>query len=543
MVFVLAFGAAEIVLRLAGLGPGRRGDVYESVQPGSREGRLSICVLGGSSVNGYPFGPRGGFPRWTEAILQDVVPGGDVHVANCGIDCAPLSLLADVFEDVSHKQPDAVVVYAGHNEWLEAELAVTANVRPMPDKALRARLSHTAVYWNLRRAYLQLSGQPEDLIAGLGNIVMPKTRASMRFSGENMHDDIREDVAATFEKNLRRIARLAKERNITLVLCTVASNRSEWPPLLSLAPMHLPKEDYDRWLGHYYAGLDALRTDPAQEKEALEQAAAIHEDHAGLLYSLAVALDGLGERECARGLFGRANDLDMMPSRSKSEMNAAVRKVAREYGAELVDVEQAFEDLAAEGTAGFDLFVDNCHPNLRGHSVIGRLIARALERPLSQGEQWHWEQCSNDQQLAARLELTGEFQAEALVRIANRCAYPHVVNRWVELWGPERHYPRDPAVFTRLFAQALELSEAVTLDRVRKNDPDCCYHLAAAYREMGRTEDAIIWAQKSTGLMNWHVDAHRLLIELYREAGNARQAEKETQALQDILNAPQQAMP
>jgi len=541
VVVAVALGAAEIVLRIVGLGPVERGDVYESVRQGHREGRLSICVLGGSSVKGYPFAPRGGFPEVLDVILDDIVPDADVRVSNCGLNCAPTALLASLLQDIAARKPDVVVVYAGHNEWLEGQLGVTADMEPIPDTALKARLSQTAVFTALWRLSLWLRGRSDELVPGMGNVVFRPDGQSLLFAGKDTHDELQQRVLDTFERNLRQIATIARDNEIELILCTVASNRRDWPPLFSLAPMHLSAEDYARWSDHYRAGLAAMASDMRRAKAELERARAIHEDHAGLLFSLAKVMDSLGEAAAADALYRRAAGLDAFPSRATVRMNQIVRDLARAEGAELVDIEKMM-DVAAEGCApGFDLFVDNCHPTLDGHVRIALEVARGLERRLAKGGGWTWKACPEPEALDKRLGLTDAFVAQSLVRIANRASFPHRVNDDAAAGGPERFFPRDPAPYTALFQQALGLSEKTVLSRVDDEDPDCCYHLAAAYKKIGRNDEATYWARRAVNLKKTHVDAHQLLIELYNEAGEDQRAEEETDILKTLAEPRRQA--
>ena len=221
-------------------------------------------------------------------------------MANCGITSAASNLSASIFDEVtSRHHVDAAVIYAGHNEWFETEMPTTVNIRPMPDTAFRAILSRTAIYYNLWRLSMRLAGEPEGVEPGLGNILAFKNRASRDYVGGDMHGHIRRVALDSLTKNLSRIAELARERKVELVFCIPAGNLADWPPLLSLWPHHLEKDEYRRWLKHYQAGLEALPDDPAKARTELELAAAICDEHAGLLYTLGKALEALGKKDFA----------------------------------------------------------------------------------------------------------------------------------------------------------------------------------------------------------------------------------------------------
>ncbi len=533
------FATAECILRLAGLGPGRRADVYEDLTSDAA-GRINICALGGSTTEGYPFNPRGGFPEWLEAMLREAIPDGNVQVANCGITSAASNLIVSIFDDMtSRHRVDAAIIYAGHNEWFETELPVTVNIRPMPDTAFRAILSRTAIYYNLWRLSMRLSGEPKGVEPGLGNILAFKNRVSRDYVGGDVHAHIRSEALKNFIKNLNRIAELARERKVELILCIPAGNLADWPPLLSLWPHHLEKVEYRRWLKHYLAGLEALPTDPEKARTELELAAAICDEHAGLLYTLGKALEASGKKDRARASLARARDLDARQCRADSDIVAAIRYTAERENAELVDVPALFDRCTTTGIANFELFLDNCHPKLRGNRIIAEAAAVALQRRLDKGNTWQMDSIPGEDELAARLRLDKGFRATSLVQIANRCRWPHQLNDRVAFWGADKHYPHDLSHYTHLYEQALELSETAVMGSVSRTDAYCCFHLAQAYAQLGRNDDAIQWARRSINLKETLLDPHRLLVQTYKKAGMKEESDKAARRIDELLNTRQ----
>jgi len=531
------FATAECILRLAGLGPRRRADVYEDLTSDAA-GRINICALGGSTTEGYPFNPRGGFPEWLEAMLREAVPSENVQVANCGITSAASNLIVSIFDDMtSRHRVDAAIIYAGHNEWFETELPVTVNIRPMPDTAFRAILSRTAIYYNLWRLSLRLSGEPKGVEPGLGNILAFRNRASKDYEGGDVHAHIRSEALKNFTRNVNRIAKLARERNVELILCIPAGNLADWPPLLSLWPHYLEEHEYNRWLKHYLAGLEAQPTDPEKARSELEHAAEICDEHAGLLYTLGKALEALGKKDLARAALVRARDLDARQCRADSDIIAAIRYTAERENAELVDVAALFDRCTTTGIANFELFLDNCHPNLRGNRIIARAVALALQRCIDKDNTWQMDSIPGEKELAARLRLDKAFRARSLVRIANRCRWPHQLNDRVALWGADKHYPRDPSHYTDLYKQALGLSEKAVKENVSRTDAYCCFHLAQAYAQLGRNDDAIQWARQSIKLRETLLDPHQLLVQTYEKAGMMEELDKAARRMDKVLNA------
>lgn len=137
---------------------------------------------------------------------------------------------------------------------------------------------------------------------------------------------------ATYEYHLRRVVELSLASGLTPVLTTTASNLA----------------DMDSGDGARFGRARLLA-----RRGRTKQAAALF-------------------RACVEARepdnFGRAT----------AAQNAVVRRLAREYGAPLVDAEALFAAASPGGAPGNDLFIDGQHPNFRGYVLLARAYADAL---------------------------------------------------------------------------------------------------------------------------------------------------------------------
>ncbi len=83
--------------------------------PGSRR----IFVLGGSTVQGRPYSIETSFATWLRLRLQAASPETEFEVVNCGGVSYASYRVAKILDEVLGHQPDAIVIYTGHNEFLE----------------------------------------------------------------------------------------------------------------------------------------------------------------------------------------------------------------------------------------------------------------------------------------------------------------------------------------------------------------------------------------------------------------------------------------
>lgn len=134
-------------------------------------------------------------------------------------------------------------------------------------------------------------------------------------------------------EGLRRMARQARRRGVRLVLCTMPSNLRQPPGDDALA-----REDYEK----------------------------------------AQRLWAVGRWDEARRLFILARDCDPDRQRAATEVNEAIRSVARGEGVDLLDFERLVSARGPHGVPGPELFKDNVHLKAEELRWQGARILEAL---------------------------------------------------------------------------------------------------------------------------------------------------------------------
>lgn len=81
-------------------------------------GGFRVVCFGGSSVYGYPYGPKGTFPNLLKAMIEDALPGRSVEVINAGYTGGNSARELELMHEAVAFGADAWVVYSGHNEFL-----------------------------------------------------------------------------------------------------------------------------------------------------------------------------------------------------------------------------------------------------------------------------------------------------------------------------------------------------------------------------------------------------------------------------------------
>ncbi len=358
--FVL-FGALEGALRWAGVGqaerpvfaavPGQAGyqklnaayfrryfnETFEPVvafDPFRTEkpaGAFRVMVLGGSSVAGFPYRFYLGFPAHLQARLEAEAVGQPVEVINLGVTAANSYALWDLKEAVVAQQPDAVVLYSGHNEYYGAFGAgstVNALGNRIWVKRLVLRLKRLVLYRQLERLLATLAPRRGD-----GRSLMTRMIRDAQIS---LGSPTYQAGLDQFEANLRDALQKFRQAGIPVYLGTLASNLKDQPPL---------GENEHAW------------ADYTQGFTLLEQ----------------------GDTLRARGAFLLAKEQDDIRFRAPEALNEILRAFARDGLGTLVDVQALAAASSASRVEDETFFADHLHPNYDAYDAIAGAFFEALK--------------------------------------------------------------------------------------------------------------------------------------------------------------------
>lgn len=348
-----------------------------------------IFTLGGSSAYGFPWGAGQAFTHLVGEALQATFPERRIEAVNAAAMSYASHRLRVLLHELVEYQPDLIVVYSGHNEFVE-----TRFYRELLGRRESLDAFHGLLYrWRLYSAMTRLiegarAGREETLAdgkqRGLGEILgLDVAReATIRRGAEE-----KTQAAAAFEENIRALVDLAREAGSEIILCTVPANVRGWKPdesyfAESLSPA--ARKEIEEELALAETAIE--RGEAAEVLPRLEAARQRAPGHAGIRFLLGRCYEALERWEEAHAAYGQARDLDGQPARVLSEFNEILRTVARETGVPLLDAERIFEASSPHGLVGFNLIEDYVHPNREGHRLIAReLYGLILELGLVDG--------------------------------------------------------------------------------------------------------------------------------------------------------------
>src|SRR5688572_14158916 len=248
--------------------PNANADYFAREKPA---GSLRVVALGESSTAGFPFYWGAAFPRILGNRLRAAYPDREVEVVNTAMAAINSYTLLDFAEEVIAIEPDAVVIYAGHNEFYGALGAASSESLGRNPGIVRAflALGRFRTVQLLRDA----AGAAQRAMAGGARGQRPDGTLMGRMIGEQSVPLGGETFRAgrrQLSENMDRLLGRLREARIPAYVGTLASNERDQQPF---ATVHSPRADTVAWSSAIAAGQAAGRAgDRAAAVNAYERA-------------------------------------------------------------------------------------------------------------------------------------------------------------------------------------------------------------------------------------------------------------------------------
>jgi len=476
-------------------------------------GSFRVFVQGESSAAGFPYGLGAALAGALDRRLEQAFPEREIEVISTAMAAVTSYALVDFADEIIAQQPDAVVIYVGHNEFLGI-LGVGSTMRlassPVLTRAFLA-VRDLRLFQLMSRAF----AGAQSPLAPPANA--PRDSLMARVAGDRSITLKSETFARglrQFEENLGRLLAKYQAAGIPVFIGTLVSNERDQAPL---------------------AVLSGAETEPAAAAKTA--------------YHAAQDTEQAGNYEAAQEGYRWARDLDPLRFRAPSVFSGTIRQVAAAHGATVVEVHEAFAAASEHGLIGERLLLEHVHPNLDGYFLLAdafydALLARGLPgtpqaevseadaraaMPVTEVDRhlgdyktlrlragWPFTTSFEEPRLPAPAS-EGERLAQDLYY--QRTSWPEAQTALREHYRAAGDLP-DYAHVTVVLADAFPFQGTLQFDA------------AAALIQLGRPREAVRYSRRAIGLEprnvnHWLVHAHGLLLAGRRDEGR--------QALQTVL--------
>lgn len=299
-----------------------------------------IFVLGSSTMVGFPYDRNLMSSRILHKRLEDAYPDKHIEVVNTAITAINSITLRDYLNDIIKHEPDALLFYAGHNEYYGA-FGVGSH------ESLTDKKSIYKLHFKLMklRTY-QLTRKLITKIASLGNRNGTEEKGSLMkrivadksivYNSEKYHLGINQ-----YKSNLIEILNICEKEDVDVFISEIVSNIKDLPPFGS-----------------------------SEENEGVYSAnSAYAEANEFVLNS---------EFEKAKEQFTKAKDYDCVRFRATETINAIIDSLAEVNNCKLIQMPAVFEHNSENKLVGDNLFTEHVHPNISGQFVMADAFFKSI---------------------------------------------------------------------------------------------------------------------------------------------------------------------
>ena len=328
-----------------------------------------IMCLGESSMFGTPYDMNANIPGIVRKQLRHQYPDKEIEVINWGASAINSNVIYDLSRQLLVYEPDLILVYMGHNEYygpdgvgasfIERHLPLMTQVKY---RLRELRLVQLFQSWLRGRTGPAASGVEFNLMhqVSQGNLVPLKSPDAER-------------VSAAFERNLKGILDIFRERHVPVIVSDVGSNLL-FPPFVS---------DTSHAKGNRAAAVAAMRSglDSKRFDDALRVLNGLYgEDstNAFVNYWMGRTLISLSKAEEARVYLVRARDQDLLKFRAPERINGIIHQVCKETGTACVSADSILAAASPYGIAGDLVFWEHLHPTSLGYYLIANQFVRTI---------------------------------------------------------------------------------------------------------------------------------------------------------------------
>jgi len=338
---------------------------------------IRIFVLGESTTIGYPYFHNGSFHRWLQYRLAHNYPDKNFEIINLSLTAVNSYTVLGFAKEVVNYQPDAVLIYTGHNEYYGALGAASTQSLGSNPRVINFILSLR----DLRLAQLII-----NIYSGFKQNTVPpeskygESRMELMVAKQEipLHSDLYEKGVVQFRDNMDAVMKLFSKRHIPLFVSNLISNEKDLKPFISFGPA-VKSPAFEAALKEGEAAF--LKKDFDQAEVWLKKANSLYSFNALCNYKLGQAAYNKGDFETAKKYMIKAKDLDGLRFRAPEQFNEVIAQLCNKYPeTHLVDTKVAFETSADHHIIGGELTVDHVHPDLKGYAIMSDVFYEALKK-------------------------------------------------------------------------------------------------------------------------------------------------------------------
>ncbi len=332
----------------------------------------TVYVYSGSSMV-TPFCEDSDIPKEMEKLLRERQKNYEIYnLAMSGARSS--SILRSVNKSINLKEPDAVMIYSGHNDHIEAHNVLREEMNFVENNLL----------WKVYRNTFARSLDNYEIKGVSRDLLTPKLARLGLYTGLIDSEKTMEMIEITnrkarenYKRNIEKLVELTEERDIDLFLSTVSSNLKIEPQTESFYfENRSVKKNYESYME---IGIEFLnRENYHAALENFRKAYDINNKSSKAPYYLGKTHENLDNNEKAINYLVDAKNRDNFSYdvRAKSDINEYLREI-NESHVTTIDLKKILKE--TEELLNDDLFADWLHYETHSNNLIAEHLVEGLE--------------------------------------------------------------------------------------------------------------------------------------------------------------------
>jgi tetratricopeptide (TPR) repeat protein len=303
-------------------------DIFLAEKP---DNTFRIFVMGSSTVYGFPYERNLMFSRILHKQLEDAYPDKKIEMVNTAITAINSFTLLDFTKQILKYKPDAVLIYAGHNEFYGA-FGIGSNETMSRNRELtqlNIALMDIRIYQLIRNI---ISGVSQKIGKNKNEVHGTLMKRMVASKDILLHSEEYNIAMERFRQNMSDILEKNQKKKVPVFLSEVISNVRGMEPFNSVAKDTLE------------AAIDVFKKAKAEEEN--------------------------GDFGKALQLYYKAKDLDCIRFRASEDVNRIINELAVEYKANRIPMLDWFQSNSPNKLIGDNLLTEHVHPNIKGNFLM-----------------------------------------------------------------------------------------------------------------------------------------------------------------------------
>jgi lysophospholipase L1-like esterase len=456
-----------------------------------------IVIQGGSTAAGFPYGRWASLQGMLEQRFKRLYPNKNIEIINTAMAAVNSYTLLDFVDEIIAQQPDLVLIYAGHNEYLGIMGVGSAIGGKGGRLATMLHLSFKdwRLYQLMQRAYSKIM---------LGDQLLQRTDKSLmsqvaKEKNIALDSELFKRGIAQFTENMSSLLAKYQAAGVPVVLGNLVSSENGQVPFSSIG-----RVDWQ----NIYSDVTEKKISPpvfplTAEQNSIDLAAHYFE------YGLYMQAQGLFRD--AKLAFVLAKDHDLLRFRAPSQFTDIIASLAKQYQTGLVDVQALFAEHSKDGIIGNNLMLEHLHPTIEGYFLLAEAYSDYIveQQFLGKAVDYSRTQARKDIPITRLDALYGEFSVRKLMNDYPFTSPNTQVNKTIDL--PASRPFEKQALIKRIESKDwLSVQKGLLVAYQERKEPLEAAKIAAALSTamIDNHQASYIAGQLYQGLKDWQLAAY-----------------------------------